>query len=173
MFCMSDLEKVIRFKEMNNIPYSKDEIEYWGPVDDDFSDVFYKIGNTFISDHYALIEKERMAELRKVFALMLVNTVYFSKKSSERPFPYVYFNLNYKKNTIVNSVAIQIETNCFELVQNEIKKSFSISKEDLKQLDETKSTDLHLLMKLSGNSFEGDIIKKGEDHWLVFKIILD
>ena len=57
-----------RKKEIFNLPYQKDQLEYWGPINSIFADSFLTMGHTFIYQYFNSLDSKR---LKSVFSSLV------------------------------------------------------------------------------------------------------
>ena len=62
---MRDLQLIEKRKQLLNLPFNKDQIEYWGPISNEFSDAFLGMGRLFLQQ---FLEDSHVRLVKGVFS---------------------------------------------------------------------------------------------------------
>lgn len=173
---LSALQLIEKRKQLLKLPYLKDQIEYWGPVSDDFSDAFLSMGRLFLQQ-FLIDEHVRLIKgVFSSFVEMVQNIAEYNQKEFKDNIPQSFVNLMLGDElitiTTINKVKEKDVENLTQLFEN----LFAMSKDELKKahreaLLEGKSLGLIMIKKLINSELDWELNTDQEGvNWLSLEL---
>lgn len=169
------MQTIAEKKALFKLPYHKNQVEYWGGVNHDFSDSFLSMTNAFLKNYLIGVHTRHHKEIFSAFVELVQNAVEYSLKEFENELPLCYFGLEAKKNSIQLLASNKLKNKDIDFVSSFIDQLQSALKDDLKAqykdaLLEGKSLGLILIMRMRNADFEYEIQEDHEkNHWLTIE----
>lgn len=162
-------------KELFQLPMKREELEYWGPVNQQFSNCFLTMTNDFINREV----KPKTRKAKQVFISLVElvqNIAEYNQdafKDEVAPDSYISLKLN-KDEIVIRTANILIESDVLPL-QAKFENVFSLGDTDLDQardkaLISGKSLGLYMIRKMNQSIFDWAISKDGGRYWLTFEL---
>lgn len=158
-------------KEILNLPFSNDQLEYWGPVNHVFADSFLTMGHTFIYQYFKNLDAKFLKSVFSSFVEMVQNVSEYNEENFKESYPQSFIRLKDEGNCIVINTVNQIETADKLSVKTIFEKAFAVPEEELqveykKLLFERKSLGLIMLRKLKNATVQYNFSENNEEVWL-------
>lgn len=166
------MQTIAEKKKLFKLPYSKDQIEYWGPVSDGFSDAFLSMGNSFLKNFLEGFHLRHYKEIFSAFVELIQNVAEYNRLEYTDNPPQSYLNLTVEKETVKILTINQVKKKDTDYLSGFFDELLGNSKEELKKkhrqaLLDGKSLGLIIIlrMKSSGLSYKIQQDESGT-HWL-------
>jgi len=169
------LQTIAEKKAVFNLPYHKNQVEYWGIVNHDFSDSFLSMTNSFLKNFLIGVHSRHHKEIFSAFVELVQNVAEYSQAKYKQYPPPSYFSLVAGKNAVNLITSNQIKEKAISFVTTFIDELLKLSKEELKirhkeALLEGKSLGLILIIRMKNAKFDYEIQKDHEGiHWLTIE----
>ena len=163
-------------KDLFSLPYFKDQLEYWGPVNRAFSDSFLTMGHKFIYQYFGRLDSKYLKIVFSSFVEIVQNVAEYNEGSYEVNFPQSFLRLRDTGDKIVIDTVNSIKSEDKLEVQTIFERVFALPKEELqseykKLLLKGGSLGLIMLRKLKNSEFEYSFSENEEgDTWLVIEL---
>jgi len=171
---MSEIEIIKERKKLFGLPLQENEVEFWGPIDYDFSDSFLNMGNAFLSS-YSKLGYSKRKKFFTAFVELVQNIAKYNETETENNYSHSFVNLKMLDDKVSLVTANQIDAKHVEIVNAKFKEIFSTPKDKLPEKYKTalmngESLGLVMVRSLEDSTLEWDVVKEGEENWLIFKL---
>ena len=95
-------------KELFNLPYHRDQLEYWGPITPALADSFLTMGNTFIYHYFNNLDSSYLKSVFSSLVVMVQNVSQYAEKSYENWDNQAFFRVKDVGQQILISTANRI-----------------------------------------------------------------
>ncbi len=163
-------------KNILKVPYHKDQLEYWGPVNHIFADSFLTMGHTFIYQYFSNLNSTFLKSVFSSLVEMVQNVSKYNEENCQDNLPQSLIRLkDGGGHVVVNTVnRIKLEDKLY--IQSIFEKIFSIPENEL--FDEYKrlllkgeSVGLIMLRKLNNTNIEYSFSENQEaEAWLSIEL---
>lgn len=176
---MISLQTLEEKKELFKLPYHKNQIEYWGPVESNLADAFLSMTSEFLKKFLLGVHGRHLKDIFSAFVELVQNVAEYNKAEFEEQTPPAYLSLVVEKSHVHLTTSNQIKEKDIPFIEGLINDLRNSSKEDLKvrhkeALLEGKSLGLILIMKMRNAQFDFKIEKATEDlHWLCIETTIN
>ena len=163
-------------KDTLKVPYHKDQIEYWGPVNHVFADSFLTMGHTFIYQYFSNLNSKFLKSVFSSFVEMVQNVSEYNEENYQDNLPQSFVRLRDGGGHVVINTVNRIKTEDKLSVQTIFEKAFSIPKEELlakykRLLLKGESIGLIMLRKLKNTDIEYSLSENQEgETWLSIEL---
>lgn len=169
-------EKIQEKKALFNLPYQKDQLEYWGPLNHSFADSFLTMGHKYLYQYFSNLDKKTLKNIFSSFVEMVQNVSEYNMGAFADNFPHSYIRLRDVDGSIyIHTANLILEKDLFS-----VKTIFEANAEipEDKLVDEYKrllfnsgSLGIIMLRKLKNSTFEYSLTKSPEgDNWLSLEL---
>jgi hypothetical protein len=175
MNAVLDIEKK---KELFDLPFKQNELEYWGPTDREFSNSFLAVAKDFLER--TSIEK---IDQKKIFTAIIeliqnISEYYELAYENLACYPDVYFNVFYSNNRIEVKTVNKLKAEDVKALSELFDSIFSLSNSELeieraKAIIKGKSLGLIMIRRMENAYFNYSIQRIGEDDWLLFDLKIE
>jgi|GEM_PF-1073392 hypothetical protein len=128
---MDVISSIQHKKEIFKLPFQKDQLEYWGPVDNDFADSFLTMGRTFIYQYFNHLDPTFLKTIFSSFVEMMQNLSDYNENHFENNEPKSYMLLEDGGKHFLITTINRIEAEDKATVQTIFQNAFSIPKDQL------------------------------------------
>lgn len=159
-------------KEAFKLPYQKDQLEYWGPVNHVFANSFLTMGHTFLYQYFNNLNHKFLKTVFSSFVEMVQNVSEYNEESYENNYPQSFLRLRDGEGYIHICTINKIKAEDKVAVQAIFESTFSIPTDQLaaeykRLLFEGKSLGLIMLRKLANAKAEYSFTENEEGEiWL-------
>ncbi len=159
-------------KELFNLPYHRDQLEYWGPITPALADSFLTMGNTFIYHYFNNLDSSYLKSVFSSLVVMVQNVSQYAEKSYENWDNQAFFRVKDVGQQILISTANRINLEDKLSVKTVLESIFAIPEEGLdaaykETLFAGGGLGLITLRKLKGTTLEYSLSEKSEGQlWL-------
>lgn len=159
-------------KKIFELPYFKDQLEYWGPVNHSFADSFLTMGRSFVYQYFSNLDHRRLKSVFSCFVEMVQNVSEYNEKSFTENYPQSYLCLKDGGDHIFIKTINKIKPEDKFSVQSIFEKAFAVPEEELQAeykclLFDGKSLGLIMLRKLINANLNYSFSQSGEGEiWL-------
>ena len=163
-------------KDLFDLPYRKDQLEYWGPLNHSFSDSFLTMGNAFIFEYFNHLNNRFIKIIFSSFVEMVQNIAEYNEESFTGSLPQSFVRLYDGEEMVTIETANLILEKDLVAVRTIFEKNAEIPAEQLeadykKLLLSGGSLGLIMLRKLKNSTFEYSLLKTKEgDNWLSLEL---
>ncbi len=173
---MQESQIIEKRKQQLKLPFHRDQIEYWGPISNDFSDAFLSMGRLFLQQFLVGVHVRLIKGVFSSFVELVQNIAEYHQIEFEENIPQSFVNLVIEKELITISTLNQVKEKDVVQLTELFEKLFSLSKEELKKayrdsLFEGESLGLIMIKKLINSNLEWEISKDKEGiNWLSLEL---
>lgn len=168
-----------RKKEIFNLPYQKDQLEYWGPINSIFADSFLTMGHTFIYQYFNSLDSKRLKSVFSSLVALVQNiSAYAENNYKEIQYP-VFIRVKDGGQHVLITTANRINLKDKLSLQTIFENTFGIPEEELeaeykKRLFAGGGLGLIMLRKLKDATLEYSFLEKQEgESWLEIELKLN
>jgi hypothetical protein len=164
--------KILENKTLFDLPFKKDQIEYWGPLNHAFSDSFLTMCHTFLYQYFERLEGKLLKSIFSSFVEMVQNISEYNEKTFTNNFPHSYIKMRDVDGVIVINTANVILEKDFDSIKTIFEKNAQIPENELESeykrlLLKSRSLGLLMLRKLKNSTFEYSFSEKSDgESWL-------
>lgn len=163
-----------RRKKLFDIPIKDNKIEYWGPINYNFSESFLNMGSAFLSSNPKL-SKSKCKKFFTSFVELVQNIAKYNETETENDYFHSYVNLHMYDDEVILRTANQIDESHVKSFKLKFDRIFAIPKVELidhykTALMEKESLGLIMVRGLEDSRLEWEIVKEAENNWLIFKL---
>lgn len=165
-------------KELFDLPFKQNELEYWGPTNREFSNSFLAV----VKDFLERISIEKISQKRIFTAIIeLIQNIpeYYEIAYRNLPcYPDVYFKVNRSLNSLEVRTANKLKAEDVKKLSELFDAIFSLTKADLdveraKAILKGKSLGLIMIRRMEKAKLDYSIQQIGEDNWLLFDLKIE
>lgn len=166
------MQTIAEKKALFKLPYHKNQIEYWGPVNSDFCDSLLNMSHDFLKKFLFGVHIRHLKEIFSVFVELVQNIAEYNQIEFAESIPQSYINLVINDNTVLISTKNEIKEKDVTSVKSFLEGLINSSKEALKEkhreaLIEGKSLGLIIILKMNNADFNFEILKDEQNtNWL-------
>ena len=159
-------------KELFNLPYHKDQLEYWGPITPGLADSFLTMENTFIYQYFNNLDSTYLKSVFSSLVVMVQNVSQYAENSYGDVESQCFFRVKYGGQHILINTANRIILKDKLSVKTIFDSIFAIPEEELdavykKMLFTEGGLGLITLRKLNDSTLEYSFSEKKEgQNWL-------
>ncbi|MFT5666976.1 MAG: hypothetical protein ACI9DK_001164 [Vicingaceae bacterium] len=163
-------------KDLFSLPYVKDQLEYWGPVNRAFADSFLTMGYKFIYQYFGNLDSKFLKSVFSSFVEIVQNVAEYNEGSFKDNSPQSFIRLKDLGGQIVIDTCNSIKPEDKLAVQTVFEKVFDLPKEELqaeykKLLFKGGSLGLIMLRKLKNSEVEYSLSENDEGElWLSIEL---
>lgn len=172
-----DVENDIQHKkDLFSLPYVKDQLEYWGPVNRAFADSFLTMGYNFIYQHFGSLDSKFLKSVFSSFVEIVQNIAEYNEGSFNDNSPHSFICLKDSGGQIVIETCNSIKPEDKLAVQTVFEKVFNLPREELqgeykKLLFKGGSLGLIMLRKLKNSEVEYSLSENDQgEYWLSIEL---
>ncbi|MEQ8910625.1 MAG: DUF6272 family protein [Vicingaceae bacterium] len=165
---------ITKRKQLFDLPIRNEELEYWGPVDTQFSNSFLTMGNEFIERYVSY--KSKVSKKAFICLVELVqNIAEYNAIAFKDNTPDAYLDLQVKKGFIQIRTGNILKATDVELLSQKFKAIFEMNQSALEAANKEailngKSLGLIMIRRMEGAAIDWEIQAKDNTHWLVFEL---
>ncbi len=166
-------------KELFDLPYHKDQLEYWGPITPALADSFLTMGNTFIYQYFSNLDSTYLKSVFSSLVVMVQNVSQYAENSSGGVENQVFFRVKDDGQHILITTVNRITAKYMLSVKSVFDRIFAIPEQELdaehkKMLFTGGGLGLIKLRKLKGKTLEYSFLEKKEGQiWLEIELKLN
>jgi len=158
------LQLIEKRKQLLNLPFNKDQIEYWGPISNEFSDAFLGMGRLFLQQFLGDAHVRLVKGVFSSFVEMVQNIAEYNQKEFEENIPQSFVHLMLDDNAIIITTINKIKEKDVPHLSQLLTKLFAMSKDELKKahreaLLDGKSLGLIMIKKIMDSELDWEINK--------------
>jgi hypothetical protein len=159
-------------KDILELPYKKDQLEYWGPINTSFANSFLTMADLFIQQYFTMLNAKVLKSLFSSLVEMVQNISEYAETSKTDGQYQAFIRVKGEDNQVVINTANRINSQDRATVEAIFESTFAIPKENLqeeykKQLLSGGSLGLIMLRKLNNAKTEYTLTENEEgDIWL-------
>jgi hypothetical protein len=168
-----DIEKK---KQLLDLPFEKNQLEYWGPVNNQFADAFLTMANNFISSCLDVNDLSLRKGVFSSFVEMVQNVAEYNEERFVEDLPQSFIKLKINKNSVVINTANLIATEDLSKIEEIFGQLFLWEREELDKNHRDRllaggSLGLIMLRRLKNADFEYQLDKnKLGENWLSLEL---
>jgi len=170
------LQLIEKRKQLLKLPFNKDQIEYWGPVSNDFSDAFLGMGRLFLQQFLINVHVRLIKGVFSSFVEMVQNIAEYNQKEFEDSIPQSFVNLMIGEDLITITTINKVKEKDVKKLSQLFENLFAMSKDELKKahreaLLEGKSLGLIMIKKLTDSELDWELNTDKEGvNWLSLEL---
>ncbi len=172
---MSAVLQIQKKKELFDLPFKQNELEFWGPIDTSFSNSFLAVAKDFIGR-----SSLGKVDQKKVFTALIeliqnISEYYEIAFKNESCPADSYLNLKYQDDRIEVTTANKLKIEDVAQLTKLFDEIFNLSHSDLdiaraKAIVKGKSLGLIMIRRMKNAYFNYSIQQIGKDNWLLFDL---
>lgn len=172
---MSTSESIQRKKKLYDLPFHKDQLEYWGPIDHGFANSFLTMGDAFLKQFFAKNVKLYKA-IFSSFVELVQNVSEYNEMEYKESLPQSYVNLKIDNQFVIIQTINKLESKDVDVLEDRLKKLFESTPEEIKELHKKTlmgggSLGFFMIKKLENTTFEYEFSKEDSDtNWLSLEL---
>ena len=175
---MDTAEIINRRKKLFHLPLKEDEIEYWGPVNNEFCNSFLAMGNSFFDRFLNNLDSKFSKTVFSAFVELTQNVSEYNEAKFKDDLPQSYINLKVSENSIFIKTANRILLEDIKPYEERMKKLESSNWEDLRAeykraLFDGDSLGLIMIKRMKDADLSWEILKKEDKSWLSLELKID
>ncbi len=175
---MDTAEIIEKRKKLFHLPLKEDEIEYWGPVNNDFCNSFLAMGNAFFDRFLDKLDSKFSKTVFSAFVELTQNVSEYNEANFSDDLPQSYINLKVLSNSIFIKTANRILLEDVKPFENRMQKLESWNWEELraeykKALFEGDSLGLIMIKRMKDADLSWEIFNKEDKYWLSLELKID
>lgn len=169
---MKTANKIQEKKELFDLPYHRDQLEYWGPFNHSFSDSFLTMGHSFLYQYFESLNNKVLKAIFSSFVEMVQNVSEYNEEAFTDNLPQSFIALRDEEDGIRIITSNLILEKDLAGVKTIFEQNSAIPEEDLEKEYKSKlmsngSLGLIMLRKHKNSIFEFDFVKNPEgENWL-------
>tara|TARA_R110000868_G_scaffold91491_2_gene253721 strand:+ start:162 stop:701 length:540 start_codon:yes stop_codon:yes gene_type:complete len=166
------LQTIAEKKALFKLPYHKNQIEYWGPVNSNFCDSLLSMSHDFLKKFLFGVHVRHLKEIFSVFVELVQNIAEYNQIKFADATPQSYVNLVINDTSVFITTKNEIKEKDVASIKNYIESLTNSTKEELKEkhrdaLIEGKSLGLIIIVKMNNADFNYEIITDEQNaNWL-------
>lgn len=166
------MQSIAEKKALLKLPFHKNQIEYWGPVNSEFSDSLLNMSHDFLKKFLFGIHIRHQKEIFSVFVELVQNIAEYNQKEFAESIPSSYVNLIIKNKSVFIATKNEIKEKDIHSISSYLNTLTNYSKAELKEIHreallEGKSLGLIIILKMKDADFKFEIIKDEQNiNWL-------
>lgn len=172
---MNPKNNIQKKKDSFKLPYHRDQLEYWGPVNHVFSDSFLTMGHTFLYQYFHHFSGKLLKSIFSSFVEMVQNVSEYNEKAFNGNYPQSYVGLKDDNGVIIITTANQIRSEDLLSIKTIFESTFKI--EESKLFDKYKtllmkgdSLGLIMLRRLKNATIDYTFSEENGEHWLSLEL---
>ena len=173
------MKTIQEIKEHFNLPYHKNQIEYWGPVKSDLADAFLAMTNEFLKKYIVGVHSRHLKEIFSAFVELVQNVSEYNQEAFGEILHSSYLGLVAGKNKVQLATSNLVKEKDIPFIEGLLNELTGSSKEELKSkhreaLLEGKSLGLIIILRMQNATFDFKIEKTNEGHyWLSIETVIN
>ena len=172
---MNQENSIQKKKDSFKLPYHRDQLEYWGPVNHVFADSFLTMGHTFLYQYFHHFSGKLLKSIFSSFVEMVQNVSEYNELAFNDNYPQSYVRLKDDSGEILINTANKIKNEDLLSVKTIFEDAFRIEKsllfEEYKTLlMNNGSLGLIMLRRLKNSTVEFTFSEEEGEHWLSLEL---
>jgi len=175
---MSPLASIDQKKKLFRLPFTEDELEYWGPLNHAFCNSFLTMANTFFEKFLDGKDIKTVKSVFSAFVELVQNVAEYNERGFSPNYPSSYVNVGVKDSFVMIKTANRLIDKDLDAMKDRMESLDNYSKEELQDrykmaLLNNQSLGLIMIKRMSNAHLEWGIHKQEGQHWLLVELKID
>lgn len=171
---MTVVSTISKRKKLFELPIRNEELEYWGPVDTQFSNSFLTMGNDFI-ERYVSSKSKISKQAFMALVELVQNIAEYNALAFPDDTPDTYINLKVDEGEIQIRTGNQLKEEDLATISDKFESVFEMDKQALiiankEAMLKGESLGLIMIRRMNSAAFDWEIQTVKNLHWLVFEL---
>ena len=175
---MATLASIDEKKKLFRLPFTEDELEYWGPLNHTFCNSFLTMANSFFERFLEGMDIKTVKAVFSAFVELVQNVSEYNEDRLSPNIPASYVNVGIKDGHVMIKTANQLLAEDVKELKLRLENLDAYSEEELKDQYKTallnnKSLGLIMIKKMQNAHLNWEIHEQDNQHWLLVELKID